>query len=106
MECHGQLYASANHRIGPHLTDKEHDSSEDNQLDFDAMDEFMSVVLASIDEHGSRAVRVFPPAAQVIIYFAERLASEVVRLTVLVACACPNVTVGWRIHNRSTGTLS
>ena len=43
------------------------------------MDEFMSTLLASIGEHGSRAVRVFPPPAQVIIYFAERLANEVVR---------------------------
>lgn len=79
MECHGQLHASANHKIGTHLTDKMSDSSKDNQLDFDAMDEFMSTLLASIGEHGSRAVRVFPPPAQVIIYFAERLANEVVR---------------------------
>lgn len=79
MGCHGQLHASANHPIGAHLTDKTSDSSKDNQLDFDAMDEFMSALLASIGEHGSRAVRVFPPPAQVIIYFAERLANEVVR---------------------------
>lgn len=79
MGCHGQLYASAYHRITAHLTDKKFDFSKDNQLDFDPMDEFMSTVLASIAEHGSRAVRVFPPPAQVIIYFAERLASEVVR---------------------------
>ncbi|KAM6501039.1 Exocyst complex component Sec10-like protein [Amanita muscaria] len=52
--------------------------TKDNQLDFDAMDEFMSAVLSSISEHGSRAVRVFPPAAQVLVYFAERLANEVV----------------------------
>ncbi|KAK2460734.1 hypothetical protein APHAL10511_007204 [Amanita phalloides] len=52
--------------------------TKDNELDFDAMDEFMYAVLASISEHGSRAVRVFPTAAQVIIYFAERLANEVV----------------------------
>jgi len=106
MECHGQLYASANYRIGPHLTDKEYDSSKDNQLDFDAMDEFISAVLTSINEHGSRAVRVFPPAAQVIIYFAERLANEVVRMNVLVICASPDISVGRRIHNCSTSTLS
>ena len=42
------------------------------------MDEFMSAVLAAIHEHGSRAVHVFPPASQVLIYFADRLANEVV----------------------------
>ncbi|PFH53495.1 hypothetical protein AMATHDRAFT_73316 [Amanita thiersii Skay4041] len=50
----------------------------DNELDFDAMDEFMSAVLTSIEEHGSRAVRVFPPASQVLVSFAERLANDVV----------------------------
>ena len=44
------------------------------------MDEFMSDVLTSISDHGSCAVRVFPPAAQVLIYFADRLANEVVSL--------------------------
>ncbi|KAG5643728.1 hypothetical protein DXG03_009718 [Asterophora parasitica] len=52
--------------------------TKDGALDFDAMDEFMTVVLQAIEEHGSRAVRVFPPAAQVLPAFAERVASEVV----------------------------
>ncbi|KAG6863874.1 hypothetical protein C0991_002501 [Blastosporella zonata] len=47
-------------------------------LDFDAMDEFMGAVLKAIEEHGARAVRVFPPAAQVLLAFADRVASEVV----------------------------
>ncbi|KAG6897148.1 hypothetical protein C0992_003806, partial [Termitomyces sp. T32_za158] len=50
----------------------------DGTLDFDAMDEFMGGVLKAIDEHGSRAVRVFPPAAQVLVSFAERVANDVV----------------------------
>ncbi|KAL0958097.1 hypothetical protein HGRIS_000269 [Hohenbuehelia grisea] len=47
-------------------------------LDFDAMDEFMGHILAAIKDHGSLAVRVFPPASDVLLNFAERLASEVV----------------------------
>lgn len=51
----------------------------DERLDFDAMDEFISEVLGALREDGSRAVRVFPPAAGVLIFFADRIASEVVR---------------------------
>lgn len=43
------------------------------------MDGFITHVLAALEEHGSRAVRVFPPAAGVLLQFAERLANEVVR---------------------------
>ena len=50
------------------------------RLDFEAMDGFMADIFASIREHGSRAVRVFPPASQVLLAFAERVASEVVCL--------------------------
>ncbi|KAG6876608.1 hypothetical protein C0993_001953 [Termitomyces sp. T159_Od127] len=50
----------------------------DGALYFDAMDEFMGGVLKAIEEHGSRAVRVFPPAAQVLVAFAERVANDVV----------------------------
>lgn len=39
----------------------------------------MDVILQAIDEHGARAVRVFPPASQVLVLFSERLANEVVR---------------------------
>lgn len=42
------------------------------------MDAFMNEILGAIVEHGSRAVRVFPPASQVLILFAERIATEVV----------------------------
>ncbi|KAF8880774.1 exocyst complex component Sec10-domain-containing protein [Infundibulicybe gibba] len=48
------------------------------RIDFDAMDEYMSSILGSVIEHGSRAVRVFPPPSQVLVAFAERVASEVV----------------------------
>ncbi|KAH0583281.1 hypothetical protein H2248_011156 [Termitomyces sp. 'cryptogamus'] len=50
----------------------------DGTLDFDPMDEFMGSVLKAIQEHGLRAVRVFPPAAQVLVSFAERVANDVV----------------------------
>ncbi|THH15991.1 hypothetical protein EW146_g4575 [Bondarzewia mesenterica] len=47
-------------------------------LNFEAMDAFMGFILDAIREHGARAVRVFPPAAGVLISFADRIASEVV----------------------------
>jgi len=50
----------------------------EEQLDFQAMDEFMDIIIGSINEHGARAVRVFPPASQVLLLFSERLAAEVV----------------------------
>ncbi|KAF9458630.1 exocyst complex component Sec10-domain-containing protein [Collybia nuda] len=52
--------------------------TSENSLDFTAMDEFMGSVLASLHEHGARAVRVFPPAAQVLLAFGDRIAGEVV----------------------------
>lgn len=52
--------------------------SKDRQLAFDAMDDFMTIVLNAISEHGSRAVRVFPAEAGVLISFSERVASDVV----------------------------
>ncbi|KAH7929274.1 hypothetical protein BV22DRAFT_1144106 [Leucogyrophana mollusca] len=52
--------------------------TRENTLSFDAMDAFMAHVLAALEEHGSRAVRVFPPAAGVLIAFADRVAVEVV----------------------------
>ncbi|KAG5650731.1 hypothetical protein H0H81_011231 [Sphagnurus paluster] len=54
--------------------------TKEGGLDFDAMDEFMTGVLKAIEDHGTRAVRVFPPASLVLLLFAERLASEVVRV--------------------------
>jgi len=50
----------------------------DGSLDFGAMDEFMSLILDAIAEHGSRAVRVFPSASGVLVAFADKLAGEVV----------------------------
>lgn len=43
----------------------------------------MNMVLGSIIEHGSRAVRVFPPQSDVLIFFSGRIASEVASLTCL-----------------------
>jgi recyclin-1 len=42
------------------------------------MDAFMGFVLDALREQGSRAVRVFPPAAGVLVSFADRIAMEVV----------------------------
>lgn len=39
----------------------------------------MTAVLDAVKEHGSRAVRVFPPVSDVLLSFAHRVASEVVR---------------------------
>ncbi|KAJ3553273.1 hypothetical protein NP233_g12683 [Leucocoprinus birnbaumii] len=54
------------------------DNITKNGLDFTPMDEFMSQILAAVSEHGARAVRIFPPPAQVLIAFADRIANEVV----------------------------
>ncbi|KAF5347131.1 hypothetical protein D9756_010961 [Leucocoprinus leucothites] len=54
------------------------DNITNDRLDFTPMDEFMSQILEAISEHGSRAVRIFPPPAQVLIAFADRIANEVV----------------------------
>jgi recyclin-1 len=62
------------------------------------MDEFMSDILGSIIEHGSRAVRVFPPASQVLIAFADRIAVEVVRRSMVSVVFFSDgilVEVGW-----------
>ncbi|KAF7430450.1 F-box protein: endocytic membrane traffic, recycling ReCYcling 1 [Pleurotus ostreatus] len=53
-------------------------SAKDGVLDFDAMDEFMTHVLEAIRVNGSLAVRVFPPASEVLLNFADRLATDVV----------------------------
>ncbi|KAF5323093.1 hypothetical protein D9611_009311 [Ephemerocybe angulata] len=52
--------------------------TEEGGLAFDAMDSFMEWVLSSMNDHGARAVRVFPPASQVLLSFADRVATEVV----------------------------
>lgn len=52
---------------------------KDDALDFDSMDAFMAGILSVLKESGGRAVRVFPPQANVLLSFAERLANEVVR---------------------------
>jgi recyclin-1 len=52
--------------------------TEENTLDFTPMDDFMASVIRALEEHGKRAVFVFPPAAGVLIGFAERIANEVV----------------------------
>ncbi|PPQ73408.1 hypothetical protein CVT24_008502 [Panaeolus cyanescens] len=52
--------------------------TKDVTLDFGAMDTFIEDILKAIYEHGARAVRVFPPPSQVLIFFCERLANEVV----------------------------
>jgi recyclin-1 len=53
--------------------------SPEGALNFEPMDAFMGFVLDALREHGSRAVRVFPPAAGVLLSFADRIATEVVR---------------------------
>ena len=38
----------------------------------------MDFILGAIKDHGSTAVRVFPPASHVLLLFSERLSNEVV----------------------------
>ncbi|KAH8925276.1 hypothetical protein BT69DRAFT_1279871 [Atractiella rhizophila] len=46
-------------------------------IDFTAMDEYMKWLLETVKKDGSLIARVFPPEADVLIYFADRIASEV-----------------------------
>ncbi len=43
------------------------------------MDGFMGHVLGALNKHGSRAIRIFPKEAGVLLGFADRLATDVVR---------------------------
>lgn len=52
--------------------------SKEEQLDFQAMDQFMDDLIVAINDHGARAVRIFPPASQVVLFFFDRIANEVV----------------------------
>ncbi|KAK7047579.1 F-box protein: endocytic membrane traffic, recycling ReCYcling 1 [Paramarasmius palmivorus] len=52
--------------------------TKSDTLDFDPMDEFMGTIRGAIVEHGSVAVRVFPPDSGVLVMFADRVANEVV----------------------------
>ncbi|KAJ7212280.1 exocyst complex component Sec10-domain-containing protein [Mycena pura] len=47
-------------------------------LNFDAMHEYLDAIISAIIEHGSRAVRIFPPASDALISFCDRVASDVV----------------------------
>ncbi|KAG6335713.1 hypothetical protein ID866_3371 [Astraeus odoratus] len=52
--------------------------TKDKRLDFTPMDAFMSHVLATLQEDGKVAARVFPPKAGVLLSYTERVAGEVV----------------------------
>ena len=45
----------------------------------------MEFILEAIKDHGSTAVRVFPPASHVLLLFSERLSSEVVSRSIFVS---------------------
>lgn len=40
----------------------------------------MDDLIAAINDHGARAVRVFPPISHVVLFFSEKIATEVVGL--------------------------
>lgn len=65
---------------------------KDEKLDFDAMDSFITAILVILREEGSRAVRVFPPDAKVLVSFAERVANDVVSVNSSFNRAAPLLT--------------
>lgn len=78
---------------------------KDKKLDFGAMDEFMDFILEAIRDHGSTAVRVFPPASHVLLLFSERLSSEVVSrafVNFLSFSLTDRLLKGWGIYNHSS----
>ncbi|GAA5912094.1 hypothetical protein JCM8208_001026 [Rhodotorula glutinis] len=64
---------------------------EADGIDFSAMDHFMSSVLDILRREGSLIARVFPPQADVLLYFLERIANDVVSdyITTLLSAAQP-----------------
>ena len=52
--------------------------SQQSQLAFDAMDEFMKYVLNAFTESGTIAVRVFPSESLTLLSFASKLATDVI----------------------------
>ncbi|KPV74787.1 uncharacterized protein RHOBADRAFT_27218 [Rhodotorula graminis WP1] len=64
---------------------------EADGIDFSAMDLFMSSVLDILRREGSLIARVFPPQADVLLYFLERIANDVVSdyITTLLSAAQP-----------------
>ena len=75
---------------------------KDKRLDFGAMDEFMDFILEAIRDHGSTAVRVFPPASHVLLLFSERLSSEVVSkgfVQLVRFFLTDRLLKGWGIYN-------
>ena len=60
-------------------------------IDFSAMDAFMTSILSILSREGALIARVFPPQADVLLYFLERVANDVVSeyITSLLAAAQP-----------------
>lgn len=60
-------------------------------IDFSAMDGYMKHIIAVLNREGSLIARVFPPEADVLIYFMERIANDVISdyITNLLSAAQP-----------------
>ncbi|GAA5820686.1 hypothetical protein JCM3770_001451, partial [Rhodotorula araucariae] len=65
--------------------------AEADGIDFSAMDQFMASIIQILDREGSLIARVFPPASDVLLYFLERIANDVVSdyITTLLSAAQP-----------------
>ena len=63
--------------------------SKEEQLDFQAMHQFMNDLIVAIHDHGARAIRIFPPASQVVLFFFDRIANEVVCNFSYFIVSCP-----------------
>ncbi|GAA6007013.1 hypothetical protein JCM10207_009170 [Rhodosporidiobolus poonsookiae] len=65
--------------------------TEADGIDFSAMDSWMQSILAVLSREGSLIARVFPPQADVLLYFLERIANDVVSdyITQLLSAAQP-----------------
>lgn len=77
-------------------------------LEFDAMVEFMNHVVAVLRVDGAAAARLFPPAARVLLNFADRIAVEVVSRALfcsLFFAQCFSLQ-GWRIHHTTSKSRS
>lgn len=60
-------------------------------IDFGAMDSYMKNLLYTVNREGSLIARVFPPEADFLLYFSERIANDVISdyITTLLSAAQP-----------------
>jgi recyclin-1 len=83
------FYDSATHNPMKNLIKiQNHAGQMVDGVDFSAMESFMNWILQCIQKDGNLIARLFPPESEVLIFFGDRIASEVVSLVSLLGYTC------------------